>query len=398
MRIPSTRRKRLLAAGIAATLSAGVTLSSGSVASADITALTGSLSTGSLSTGSLSTGSLPSGSVTPSGDIAAILDETLSSHNIPGAQVVHRRGDSTFNYTYGVQSAATGVPVNDETLFHVASLSKVVGSYVFMKRVDEGVIDLDTPLWNYYQSPRIANSEAAKTVTARMVLNHTTGFPNWAGASGSETTELAPTKAAPGTAFGYSGDGFFLLQTTLEHLEGKTFTEILDDEVFGPFGMTNSTLQSRAEDAGRTVVGHNADGVAQPMNFYPRGNTAYTLQTTALDYTTFLQRAVIDGEGLSPEIHDLWLATSSDGDRDPTNPANPYISWGLGIGIEDNDLGTAYWHWGDNGTRKAFFMTFPDRDESVVMTWNSANGQLSANDILKAFYGDEEFHAITWVG
>ncbi len=330
-------------------------------------------------------------------DTAAVIEQALSSRGIPGAQVVHRKGSTISSYEYGVQSVATGVPVAEDTLFQAASLSKVVGSYLFLKRVDAGVIDLDTPLWEYYPSPRIANSPAAQTVTARMVLSHTTGFPNWAGAAGSETTELAPT-TVPGSTFTYSGDGFFLLQTVIEQLEGKTFAQILHDEVFVPFGMDDTTLQYRPEDAARTIVGHDAAGTPVAMSTYTRGNTAYTLQTTGLDYTVFLERALIGGEGLTPNTHEQWLTPASNADRDPANAANPFIDWGLGVGLERNELGTAAWHWGDNGTRKAFFLAFPDRDESVVMFWNSANGQRSANDILKAFYGDAQFRAITWVG
>lgn len=333
----------------------------------------------------------------PADKTEAVITQLLSSHGIPGAQVVHRKGDALENYNFGIQSTATGVAVEDDTLFQVASLSKVVGAYVFMKRVDQGVIDLDTPLWDYYQSPRIASSDEAKLVTARMVLNHMTGFPNWAGASGDETTELVPL-TEPGSQFGYSGDGFFLLQTVIEHLEGKTFSQILRDEVFDPFGMTNSTLEFRAVDEEKSAVGHGEDGAAAELKKYTRGNTAYTLQTTALDYTMFLQRAVIDGEGLSPQAHELWLTASSDADRGDGNAADPFINWGLGVGLEDNELGAAVWHWGDNGDRRAFSMAFPDRDESVMIVWNSTNGQLSANDILKEFFGDVQFSAITWVG
>ncbi|WP_187270416.1 serine hydrolase [Microbacterium wangchenii] len=331
------------------------------------------------------------------GDVEDTIAAALDARDIPGAQVVHRVGTTTESYTFGVQSTATGVPVAEDTLFQAASLSKVVGAYEFLKRVDAGQIDLDTPLWDYYPSPRIADNAAAQTVTARMVLNHTTGFPNWAGAVNSETTLLVPG-TTPGTSFSYSGDGFFLLQSVIEHLDGRPFDQILHDEVFVPFGMTNTTLSYRAADAPRTIVGHDASGTPGAMSTYVRGNTAYTLQTTGLDYTTFLQRAVINGEGLSPALHAEWLAPSSDAVRDAANPANPFIDWGLGIGLEDSELGQGVWHWGDNGSRKAFFLAFPDRDESVVMFWNSSEGQRSAGDILRAFYGDITFNALTWVG
>lgn len=326
----------------------------------------------------------------------ATLDEILSGRAIPGAQVVYTKNGVTEKYVYGVQNTATGIKVEDDTLFQAASLSKVVGSYLVLKRVDEGVIDLDTPLWDYYESPRTAGSELAQTVTARMVLNHTTGFPNWAGAVGSDTP-LVP-QWTPGTKFGYSGDGFFLLQQTIEHLDGKSFAQTLKEEVFEPLGMTDSTLVTLPENLSRTIVGHDENGVPGAVSNYTNGNTAYTLQTTASDYDKFIQRALLGGEGLTPETHALWTTESSDAVRSVTNGANPYIKWGLGVGLQTNGNGKALWHWGDNGSRKAFFIAYPETKESIAIFWNSANGQQSANQILSLFLGPQAFHAVTWVG
>ncbi|GAA2241038.1 hypothetical protein GCM10010401_12200 [Rarobacter faecitabidus] len=327
---------------------------------------------------------------------ASTLAEILAGRAIPGAQVVYTKNGVTEKYEYGVQNTRTGIPVEEDTIFQAASLSKVVGSYIFLKRVDQGVIDLDTPLWEYYESPRTAGNELAKTVTARMVLNHTTGFPNWAGAVGSDTP-LVP-QWTPGTKYGYSGDGFFLLQQTIEHLDGKSFAQTMKEEVFEPFGMTNSTLVTLPENFSRTIVGHSAAGVAGSVSNYVNGNTAYTLQTTATDYDKFIQHALLGGEGLKPETHALWTTESSDAVRSATNGANPYIKWGLGVGLQTNANGKALWHWGDNGDRKAFFIAYPERNESIAIFWNSANGQQSANQILSLFLGPQAFHAVTWVG
>ncbi len=324
------------------------------------------------------------------------LAEILAGRAIPGAQVVYTKDGVTEKYEYGVQNTRTGIKVAEDTIFQAASLSKVVGSYVVLKRVDEGVIDLDTPLWEYYESPRTAGNELAKTVTARMVLNHTTGFPNWAGGVGSDTP-LVPAWT-PGTKFGYSGDGFFLLQRTIEHLDGKPFEQTLQEEVFEPFGMSDTTLVTLPENFSRTAVGHNAAGVAGNVSNYSNGNTAYTLQTTAADYDKFIQRALLGGEGLESATHELWTTESSDAVRSATNGANPYIKWGLGVGLQTNANGKALWHWGDNGDRKAFFIAYPERGESIAIFWNSANGQQSANQILSLFLGAQAFHSVTWVG
>lgn len=342
-------------------------------------------------------GATASASAAPIPTTEELIDAALKSRGIPGAQVVHRKGTTTESYTYGVQSAATQVPVTSDTMFQAASLSKVTGAYLALKRVDQGKLDLDKPLWDYFESPRTEGNAQARTVTARMVLNHTTGFPNWAGAVNSEAPALIPA-FTPGSKFGYSGDGFALLQATIEHIDGKLVADSLQDEVFTPFGMADTSLVYRPADEARMIVGHDAAGVPGVIGKWTKGNIAYTLHTSAEDYTTFLKRAVIDGEGLTPATHKAWLAYSSDADAEADNPANPAISWGLGIGRESNELGEAVWHWGDNGSRRAFFLAFPDRDESVAMFFNSASGQLAASDILRAFYGDLTYNSVTWVG
>lgn len=103
----------------------------------------------------------------------------MRTHGIPGAQLIHSANGDAEEIEYGVMRTDSDKQVSDLTVFEAASLSKVVGAYITLRLVDQGKIDLDTPLWNYWQSPRIAHDELAKKITARMVLNHTTGLPNW---------------------------------------------------------------------------------------------------------------------------------------------------------------------------------------------------------------------------
>lgn len=77
---------------------------------------------------------------------SAQISAVLAEHNIPGAQVVHHVGDSSDSYAFGVANKDTGTPVTDNTMFQAASLTKVVSSYAFLKMVDAGTLDLDTPL------------------------------------------------------------------------------------------------------------------------------------------------------------------------------------------------------------------------------------------------------------
>jgi CubicO group peptidase (beta-lactamase class C family) len=69
--------------------------------------------------------------------------------------------------------------VNDQTLFEAASVSKPIFAYFVMRMVEKGLLNLDTPLYKYLPYPDIEHDDRYKLITARMVLNHTTGFPNW---------------------------------------------------------------------------------------------------------------------------------------------------------------------------------------------------------------------------
>ena len=81
------------------------------------------------------------------------------------------------------------------------------------------------------------------------------------------------------------------------------------------------------------------------------------------------------GEGLAPATHSMMLAQSSDADdREVPTPADPYIAWGLGVGLQETEAGKLAWHWGDNPGFKALFVLDPQSGESVVLFTNSENG------------------------
>ena len=87
--------------------------------------------------------------------LASRFDETMQRHGIPGAQLAHVRDGVSHGYVHGVTGDAAGAKVVARTTFEAASLSKVVGAYIALRLADQGLIDLDTPLRQYWRSPRI---------------------------------------------------------------------------------------------------------------------------------------------------------------------------------------------------------------------------------------------------
>jgi len=127
-------------------------------------------------------------------DIADELD-------IPGVQIVYAKPGETHSYYVGKIREGQAVQVTPETQFQAASLTKVVVAYVFFKLYDQGLINLDTPLSEYYSYDRIQDNQAAKTITARMVLTHQTGFQNWEGDVPTDEWRASPLHSLfkPGT-------------------------------------------------------------------------------------------------------------------------------------------------------------------------------------------------------
>jgi CubicO group peptidase (beta-lactamase class C family) len=126
----------------------------------------------------------------------------MKQGGVPGMSIaLIRDGKTVWLRGFGVKDKKTGEPVETDTVFEAASLSKPVFTYGVLKLVDQGKLNLDTPLSSYLPKPYVPDERAGE-ITARLVLSHRTGFPNWRGSDG-----LLPIYFSPGERFSYSGEG-----------------------------------------------------------------------------------------------------------------------------------------------------------------------------------------------
>ena len=109
-------------------------------------------------------------------------------------------------------------PINRESIFQAASLSKPVFAYIVMRMVDRGEIDLDRPVADYTDIDRFDDPEMARRITPRIVLSHRTGLPNWAASPSSDEwpTSRINFKYPVDSCFAYSGEGYAFLQRAVE--------------------------------------------------------------------------------------------------------------------------------------------------------------------------------------
>jgi CubicO group peptidase (beta-lactamase class C family) len=312
---------------------------------------------------------------------AADLEQLLKDGRVPGLSfAIIRDGKIVETKALGVRDASTAIPVDDNTIFEAASLSKPVFAYAVLQLVDAGVLSLDTPLSKYVPD-YVKDDPRAASITVRHVLSQASGLPNWR----SKANPLR-TYFQPGERFSYSGEGFLWLQQVVEAVAAESFNSVMARLVFDPLEMRRSSYVWRADFEADYARPHDAQLAPSDKRRPTRPRSAASLHTTAADYARFLL-AVLSGARLKPETAKQWLdpqvrlrqhcieCLSNDG-----QDADQHVAWGLGWGLEP-DAGS-FFHWGDNGQFKAFVAgSLADRSAVVVFT-NGYNGMAIMPDVI----------------
>ncbi len=202
-----------------------------------------------------------------SDDFLRRLPRLMELAYVPGLSLaLVERGRTVWARGFGVRSAETKEPVEAETIFPAASLSKPVFAYAVLRLRDEGLIDLDRPLVNYLPEAYALEDARSKLITARHVLSHSTGFQNWRFAK-DDKLQMA---FSPGERFQYSGEGYFYLQRVVEQITGQGIVKYMTERVLAPLGMTSSSYVWTPAYDGRGVAGHRNRGQAAE-GFFVRG-------------------------------------------------------------------------------------------------------------------------------
>jgi CubicO group peptidase (beta-lactamase class C family) len=315
----------------------------------------------------------------------------LADGDVPGLSIaLIRDGELAWQHGFGLRNAATKEPVTTDTVFDAASLSKPVFAYAVLKLVDAGKLDLDTPLTKYLPGTYDVGDDARlRSITARHVLSHTTGFPNWRPRKGDTTLKIF---FAPGERFSYSGEGFVYLAKVVERLTGENLEALMKRTVFDPLGMTSSSYVWQDRYASSKAFDHDAFGTPTEQNKSTVANAAASLSTTARDYGHFVV-AILTGTGLKKETTRLMLipqvrvgAGINSIDK-PLGQLSTSVAWGLGWGLETTADGTFFWHWGDNGENKAFVLVSDKLKAGVAVFTNSANGLSIMSEIVEMSVG-----------
>ena len=319
-------------------------------------------------------------------DLEKAIPGLMKAADIPGLSIaIIREGKLLWARGFGVKSTKTNEPVSEDTIFEAASLTKPFFAYIAMELVESGEIDLDKPLIEYLPRQKIEEAlghsldlegfrgDWLRMITARHVLSHSSGLPH------GERGKPFPIFFETGTKYRYSADGYFYLQSVIEHLQGKPLAEIMEKMAFEPLHMKASSMVWQDRYETQAAVGH--DAVSETDGKFRKRMDAHagaSLYTTATDYARFVM-AMMNDVGLKEETIREMLKPQIDVVKD--------VSWGLGFGLERTSNGTAFWQWGDYGIFRNYIVAYKEPKIGVVYLTNSYNGLSICQDIIKQAIG-----------
>jgi CubicO group peptidase (beta-lactamase class C family) len=285
----------------------------------------------------------------PAGNAAAFMDaarnEIDANYRGNVAFALVEKGD-----VFAEHFASVGDPVDRDTLFQVASLSKWLTAWGVLTLVENGKLDLDMPVETYLTRWALPESELDnRGVTVRRLLSHTAGLTDGLGYAGFapgaklQTLEASLTRAddaspgadgrvrvglSPGSEWRYSGGGYTLLQLVIEEVSGDSFESYMRRAVFDPLGMERSTFVVDDDDAPNVATFYDTDGT-ETTHFRFTAVAAASLYTSVADLTRFLN-AHLPGPNGEPAGRGVLKPESLVLMRQPHGSQMGADIWGLG--------------------------------------------------------------------
>ena len=337
------------------------------------------------------------------------LTERMEFYKVPGVSIAVIN-DLKIEWTkgYGLKEAGGDDPVDPETLFQAASISKPVAALAALHFVEKGLVGLDEDVNRRLLSWKVPDDEFTQDekVTLRRILSHSAGltvhgFGGYAQGRDIPTLEQIldggkPANSAairvdiePGSKFRYSGGGYTVMQQLLIDISGEPFPDIMKETVLDKLGMENSTYEqplpgSRASQAAKA---HRMNGkmIAGKWHAYPE-MAAAGLWTTPTDLCRFALEVILSRGGwsnkvLSQEMVQEMLSVQSE-------------SYGLGLSLRHEGKDFRFMHGGSNAGFKCALVAYPEREQGVAVMTNGDHGGSLMSEIfcsLSAEYGWKDF-------
>ena len=309
----------------------------------------------------------------------------MNRYDIPGCSLAIVKDGELFWYgSFGYSERDKGIPLTSRDPFRVQSISKPVTAWGVMKLVEDGRVELDTPISNYIDiSGFIVENNYLESVTIRQLLTHTSGLPLGDVFTiyppGSKMPSLKDKlldevviSTEPGSTFSYSNTGYNLMELLIEEVTGRSFSEYMESEILIPIGMTQSTYDLSESMIPYIPTGYTISGNPVPPYVYPEKASGGLLSTNR-DLAKFMIASmgadsrgnyILDDATIAamhlPQVSDLGIYSLV------------FDAYGLGHYVEElpNDK-TSISH-GGQGTGIMTHMQFvPESGDGIIILTNS---------------------------
>lgn len=317
--------------------------------------------------------------------VEKLTPELMNELKTPGVSIsIIHNNNIAYSKSFGVADANTILPIDNNTMFEACSMSKPVFAFLVLKLVEQGKLELDKPLYDYLPEKFICEDEEyPKQITARMILSHTSGMPNWRKGD-EERNAPIPIYFKPGTRFNYSGEGVYYLQRVVEKITNQTLEKYAKENLFDKLGLTSTSFIWKENYDKQIATGHNADGKCNERKKYIHSNAAFTLYTTANEYAKLIieilkptnQTDYSLSDTMIDEMltHQIRVDTRDVIDR-PGRNFGLFAYRGLGWAIDSTVTGDVVYHSGANQTGFRCYSQFSPKDKSgIVIMTNCENG------------------------
>ena len=352
------------------------------------------------------------GSLVKSTEIDEAVMSLMKAAEVPGVGLaLLSDGKIAYLKAYGVRDKEKNLPLTVDSIMSGASFTKVAFTYLVLQLAGEGTLDLDKPVQQYLPKPLpeypnytdLAKDLRYKRITPRMLLSHTSGFPNW---RAFEEDRKLKIHFEPGSRHAYSGEGIDLLQLVVETITKKQLGELMQERVFQPLRMTRTSMVWQDRFESEYANGYDEYGRCLGPQKREEADAAGSLLTTPRDFAAFLQ-AVMAGKGLSGKMREQMLSPqiqilskhefpTFENETTEDNKAIR-LSYGLGWGLYWTPYGKAFFKEGHDDSWRNYTVVFDKLGTGILIMTNSGNGEGIYKDLLEKLLKNS-FTPIVWEG
>tara|TARA_B100000767_G_scaffold78601_1_gene75289 strand:- start:187 stop:1533 length:1347 start_codon:yes stop_codon:yes gene_type:complete len=329
-----------------------------------------------------------------------LLNKELYSYDIPGLAVeVRHEGRSIFSLGLGIGDVSPRHFISNDTIFGVASLTKMVTAIIILQAQENKLLTLSDPISQYYPNLKCVQNTG---IQVKHLLNHSSGFPGLS--SRHHATNLNDPKsnnqlltvhdlvnylnnldfemlAGPGQILSYSNEGFCLLGGIIENIYNKPYPIIVKELIFDPLRMTRSFIGQEQQDAFQNLTkafiswGNGANPKQENYWDSPLFYSAGGLMTTVSDMTLLISE--LSG------VHDLSTFNQQEqllsGSIPVASRSSKKYAYSHGVEIDRLDSeNTLFWHTGERVGISSFVGNIIERKLSVALFANIADIPTSA--------------------